>query len=136
LETDSQIKLPSGRWDQRTAYGSPFNRALSDALGDHVGETASTKAKAPFSFRDGDLISELLNGSGFVIEAHQSIVLERRFENLFEQIMALPIEKDLSEADDAVTRAVVEDVAVKLEKYAEGEVFIVPQKAHLLEARA
>lgn len=115
---------------------SPFNGALSEALGDHVGETASTKAKAPFSFRDGDVIRELLEGAGFEIEGHQSIVLERRFENLFEQIMALPIEKDLNEAGDAITHTVVEDVAARLAEYAEGKVFIVPQKAHLFEARA
>lgn len=115
---------------------SPFNGALAEALADHVGEAASTKAKAPFSFRDGEVIGELLKGSGFEIEAHQSIVLERRFENLFEQIMALPIEKDLSEVGDAVARAVVDEVAVRLEKYSKGDVFIVPQEAHLFEARA
>lgn len=130
LKKDGKLKLTC--W----SAVSPFNGALSDALGDHVGETASTKAKAPFSFRDGDVIRELIEEAGFEIEAHQSIVLERRFENLFEQIMALPIEKDLSEAGDIVTRAVVEDVAARLKTYAEGEFFIVPQKAHLFEARA
>lgn len=114
---------------------SPFNRALSEALSDHVGEAASTKAKAPFSFRDGKVIRELLEGSGYTIESHQSIVLERRFDNLFEQIMALPIEKDLSESGDVATKAVVEDVAKKLGKYAVNEAFVVPQEAHLFEAR-
>ncbi|MEY8099856.1 class I SAM-dependent methyltransferase [Falsihalocynthiibacter sp. S25ZX9] len=114
---------------------SPFNGALSEALADHVGEAASNKAKAPFSFRDADVITELFEEVGFVIEAHQKIVLERRFENLFEQIMALPVEKDLSDSGEAVTRAVVEDVAVRLEKYAVNNVFIVPQEAHLFEAR-
>lgn len=129
LKKDGKLKLTC--W----SAVSPFNGALADALGNHVGDSASTKAKAPFSFRDGDVISELLKGSGFEIEAHQRVVLERRFENLFEQIMALPIEKDLSEAGDAITRAVVEDVAVRLEKYSKGDVFIVPQEAHLFEAR-
>ncbi|MEP2028977.1 MAG: methyltransferase domain-containing protein [Paracoccaceae bacterium] len=114
---------------------SPFNGALADALGKHIGEAASTKAKAPFSFRDGVVIRELLEGSGFIIEAHQEIVLERRFENLFEQIMALPVERDLRDAGDDVTLSVIEDVAGKLKKYAVNEVFIVPQKAHLFEAR-
>lgn len=114
---------------------SPFNGALSEALSDHVGEAASTKAKAPFSFRDGNVIRALLEGSSFTIEAQQSIVLERRFDNLFEQIMALPIEKDLSEAGEVVTNAVVKDVASKLEKYRVGEAFVVPQEAHLFEAR-
>lgn len=114
---------------------SPFNGALSEALADHIGEVASNKAKAPFSFRDGDIIINLLESAGFVIETHQKIVLERRFEDLFEQIMALPVEKDLNNAGDAATRTVVDDVAARLEKYADNNVFIVPQEAHLIEAR-
>jgi len=129
LKNDGKLKLTC--W----SAVSPFNGALSDALAEHIGETASTKAKAPFSFRDGDIICELLKDAGFIIEAHQNIVLERRFENLFEQIMALPVEKDLSNAGDAVTLAVVDEVAVRLEKYADNKVFIVPQEAHLFEAR-
>ncbi|MBL4767848.1 MAG: methyltransferase domain-containing protein [Rhodobacteraceae bacterium] len=113
---------------------SPFNGALSDALADHIGEAASNKAKAPFSFRDGGVITELLESAGFAIEAHSNIVLERRFENLFEQIMALPVEKDLNDAGEAIVRAVVENVAAKLEKYADNNVFVVPQEAHLFEA--
>lgn len=114
---------------------SPFNGALSAALADHIGEAASNKAKAPFSFRDEDVITELLESAGFIIEAHHNIALERRFENLFEQIMALPVEKDLSDAGEVITRAVVEDVAARLDKYANNDVFIVPQEAHLFEAR-
>lgn len=105
---------------------SPFNGALSDALANHIGEAASNKAKAPFSFRDGGIITELLESAGFAIEAHNNIVLERRFENLFEQIMALPVEKDLNDAGEAIMRAVVEGVAAKLEKYASNNVFVVP----------
>ncbi|MBL4767127.1 MAG: methyltransferase domain-containing protein [Rhodobacteraceae bacterium] len=129
LKTGGKLKLTC--WSAI----SPFNRALSNALADHIGESAANKAKAPFSFRDGDVITELLESAGFVIEAHHNIVLERRFENLFEQIMALPVEMDLSDAGEAVTRAVVEDVAARLEKYASNNVFIVPQEAHLFEAR-
>ena len=93
------------------------------------------RSKAPFSFRDGDVIAKLLAGAGFAIQARDSIVLERRFEHLFEQIMALPVEKDLSEAGKEATDAVVEDVAAGLEQYAKGNVFIVPQEAHLFEAQ-
>ncbi len=114
---------------------SPFNGALSDALARHVGEAASDKAKAPFSFRDRDVIANLLEGADFAIQTHGILVLERRFDDLFAQIMALPVEKDLSEAGEATTNAVVDDVAVGLEQYAKGDTFIVPQEAHLFEAK-
>ncbi len=114
---------------------SPFNKSLSDALARHVGEAASDKAKAPFSLRDGGVIAELLEGAGFAVQARDSIVLERRFEDLFEQIMALPVAEDLSEAGKEATDAVVEDVAAGLEQYAKGNIFIVPQEAHLFEAQ-
>ena len=129
LKTGGKLKLTC--W----SAVSPFNSALSDALAEHVGEAASNRAKAPFSFRDGETITELLEITGFAVEAHQIIVLERRFEDLFEQIMALPVEKDLSNAGHAITRTVVEDVATALQKYADNNVFVVPQEAHFFEAR-
>ncbi|PSL20087.1 class I SAM-dependent methyltransferase [Shimia abyssi] len=130
LKTEGELKLTC--WSAI----SPFNGALSEALNDQVGEAASNKAKAPFSFRDEKVIRDLLEGAGFTIEARQNIVLERRFDNLFEQIMALPIEKDLREAGDDVANAVVKDVAAKLKKYAVNDTFVVPQEAYLFEARA
>jgi ubiquinone/menaquinone biosynthesis C-methylase UbiE len=129
LRSEGQLKLTC--WSAI----SPFNKALSDALARHVGKAASDKAKAPFSFRDGDVITKLLEGAGFAIQTRDSIVLDRRFEDLFEQIMALPVEKDLSEAGKEATDAVVEDVAAGLEQYAKGNIFIVPQEAHLFEAQ-
>ncbi len=39
----------------------------------------ATMEKAPISFRDGDLISNLLTDAGFQISRHDAFVLERRF---------------------------------------------------------
>lgn len=113
---------------------SPFNGALADALERHVGSDAATKAKAPFSFRDGDLISNLLTDSGFQIIRHDALVLERRFEDLRAQIMALPIEADLRKAGDSITETVVAEVAAALALYDRSGVLHVPQEAHLFVA--
>ncbi|MEP2531076.1 methyltransferase domain-containing protein [Shimia sp.] len=115
---------------------SPFNKALADALERHVGKAASDKARAPFSFRDGDVIANLMRESNFTLQAHTIIVLERRFEDLFAQIMALPVEQDLREAGETVTHTVVADVAANLKQYAQGDTLVVPQEAHLFEAIA
>lgn len=113
---------------------SPFNGKLADAMARHVGDAAAEKARAPFSFRDGDLIARLLRGASFEIARHEALVLERRFEDLRAQIMALPVEKDLTHAGEAVTDAVVQDVAAGLAKYRRGTAFLVPQEAHLFRA--
>lgn len=115
---------------------SGFNLALATALEAYVSEAAGTKAKAPFSFRDGDLITSLLEGSGFKVEKLDGIVLHRRFEDLRAQIMALPVEADLRNAGEDITDQVVADVARQLAPFDQGGVFIVPQEAHLFLARA
>lgn len=93
---------------------SPFNYALSKALRTHVRETAATKARAPFSFRDGDLISNLLLDAGFAQINLDKIVLQRTFEDLRAQILALPVEKDMRDCGDTVIERVIEDVAIRL----------------------
>ncbi len=115
---------------------SPFNGALAKALERHVGTDAATKARAPFSFRDGDIISNLLVDASFEIARYEPLVLERRFIDLRAQIMALPIETDLRDAGADVTNKVVEEVADALSKYDKESVLHVPQEAHLFVAAA
>lgn len=110
---------------------SPFNATLADAMARHVGETAAEKARAPFSFCDGALIATLLREASFEIARHEGVVLERRFDDLKAQIMALPVEKDLHEAGRAVVDEVVRDVAAGLARFRRGTAFFVPQEAHL-----
>ena len=57
-------------------------------LGRHVSEAAAIKAKAPFSFRDGEMIRDLLETAGFRIWRHEAIVLQRNFGALRDQVMA------------------------------------------------
>ena len=113
---------------------SPFNGALAEALEQHVDAAAAEKARAPFSFRDGELIRSLLQHAGFTIAAHDAIVLQRRFEDLAAQILALPVEKDMRERGEAVTDAVIASVADKLVPYDVDGVFVVPQEAHFFVA--
>lgn len=110
---------------------SPFNGALAKALERHIGEDAAEKARAPFSFRDGKVIAKLLEDAGFKIALHDAVVLERRFEDLRAQIMALPIEADLRTAGETVANKVIEEVACELAAYDRVGVLHVPQEAHL-----
>jgi len=114
---------------------SPFNGALADALERHVDETAATKARAPFSFRDGNVITKLLHDAGFEIVLHDAVVLERRFDDLHSQIMALPIEADLRQAGDTVIKTVVTEVSAELSKYDKDGILCIPQEAHLFCAK-
>ncbi|WP_170562110.1 class I SAM-dependent methyltransferase [Ruegeria atlantica] len=113
---------------------SPFNDALAQALARHVGESAAKKARAPFSFRDGDLITSLLQDAGFSVVEHDAITLQRRFEDLRAQILALPIESDIRQKGEGATEHVINDVSDFLLPYAQDGVFVVPQEAHFFVA--
>lgn len=113
---------------------SPFNDALAEALATHVSDDAAQKARAPFSFRDGDVITSLLRDAGFSITRHDGIVLQRRFEDLRAQVLALPVEQDMRAKGEAVIDQVLEDIAAQLAPYALSGVFIVPQEAHFFVA--
>lgn len=115
---------------------SPFNGALAAALERHIGAEAAEKAKAPFSFRDGAVISDLLEAAGFEIVELDGVVLERRFADLRSQIMALPIEKDLRNAGEDVADKVVAEVSNELSRYDREGVLHVPQEAHLFVSKA
>ena len=108
---------------------------IAEALARHVNEAAARKARAPFSFRDGEAIATLLNEGGFDVLKLAGVVLERRLDDLRAQIMALPIEADLRAAGDAVTDVMINDVAAALAPYKTAGLLSVPQEAHLFYAR-
>ncbi|SLN15001.1 Demethylmenaquinone methyltransferase [Falsiruegeria litorea R37] len=114
---------------------SPFNDSLATALEHHINPQAAEKARAPFSYRDGHVIQALLGENGFAVKRHAAIVLHRRFADLGEQILALPIEKDLRDAGEEKTRLVIDTTSKLLAPYDTDGVFIVPQEAHFFEAR-
>ncbi len=113
---------------------SPFNGALADALHRYVSPEAATKARAPFSFRDGDVIADLLTSAGFAPEPPGAIILQRQFSDLAAQILALPIEADLRAAGDDITSTVIDEVAQDLGKFDQDGTLVVPQEAHLFFA--
>lgn len=113
---------------------SEFNNGLANALEQHVSPEAAQKARAPFSFRDGDLITSLLQAAGFRSVEHDIIVLQRRFEDLRAQVLALPVEPDIRAKGDGVIDRVVQDIASHLSPYDRDGVFIVPQEAHFFAA--
>lgn len=114
---------------------SPFNQSLAEALEALIDPAAAEKARAPFSFRDADLIKDLLRNAGFEARAPDGIVLQRRFEDLRTQIMALPVEADILAKGPDMVDSVVNDVAGRLHRFLNGDVYVVPQEAHLFVAR-
>jgi SAM-dependent methyltransferase len=114
---------------------SPFNNSIAKAMVEYISEAAAEKARAPFSFCDGDLIGSLLRGAGFSITNHDAIILEREFVDLRAQIMALPVEKDMREKGDDVVELVIARVAELLAPFDRNGVFIVPQEAHFFSAK-
>lgn len=128
LATDGRLVLTC--WS-----GVPvFSRALVDALLRHVDQRAAEVARAPFTFCDGTVIADLIEGAEFTIRSHEILVLQRHVDDLHAQIMGLPVESHLRQAGVDATNAVVRDVAEELGKYMKNGTYILPQSAHVFEA--
>ena len=76
-----------------------------------------------------------MHDAGFEIVLHDAVVLERRFDDLHAQIMALPIEADLRQSGENVIEAVVKEVSAELSQYDKDGIHFVPQEAHLFCAK-
>ncbi|MGI3186230.1 methyltransferase domain-containing protein [Nioella aestuarii] len=114
---------------------SPFNGSIADAL-EAAGEAdAAGKARAPFSFRDGDMIATLLGEAGFAVERRDTVELFRRFGNPKDQVMSLPAGKDIVALGETRAETVFWDIERRLSPYLSDEGYAVPQKAHLFGAR-
>ncbi len=114
---------------------SPFNGSIADALEAAGAADAAGKARAPFSFRDGDMIAALLDEAGFVVERRDTVELFRRFDHPRDQVMSLPAGKDITAMGEKRADIVFADIEHRLSPYLSDEGYAVPQKAHLFAAR-
>ena len=118
---------------------SPLFQAVSDSLRDRVSEKSAQQAVDPFSFRDAGTITSLLTEAGFRTTTVSTIPVCRPLTParaaIRAEILASPYESALLEKGDETIDAVVADVDGALDHYREGETLIVPQEAHLFQAR-
>ena len=117
---------------------SPYHTALADALTRHVNAQAAGSCLAPYSLHDREVIRKLVSDAGFRDINVKTLDVTIRVspssaELLFEMVAARsPFAQDIAR----VSAVLKEETNTALQKYRDGEDFVVPWKTHLVQARA
>ena len=135
-----RVLKPGGRlvftvWSQVHRH----HAALADALSQHISEEAGASCLAPFAWRDADTIRKLVDDVSFqavemeAIESTTRILASADAVRSFIAYMASrsPFGNEIEDTLAALTQ----DVFSALQVYREGNEFVMPSQAHLVQAR-
>ncbi len=114
---------------------SPLFSAMGEALKTQVGDEAAARAVAPFAFRDGQAIEELLESAGFSINKALKITIDRIMEpaevSFPREMAGSPNADVVAKLKPEILADIVSDMANSQAKYARAEGFVIPQTSHL-----
>ncbi|MHA1570285.1 MAG: class I SAM-dependent methyltransferase, partial [Alphaproteobacteria bacterium] len=118
---------------------SPLFAAVGEALAKHFDAELARRAVAPFAFRDGKIIEELLSDAGFQHIDMQTLTVMRRIgpiaESLPKELAGSPIGDDIANANVATRAALTVDVDLALKPFRVDGGVAIPQHTHLIIAR-
>jgi SAM-dependent methyltransferase len=119
---------------------SELFKALATALSRHVDEEIGQRALAPFTYGRAAELGDKMSDLGFINVSAQIIVVDRTLADpetsIPKEIMGSPIGPSVAEKGDATMREIVADTIAALSAYRQGSGFIIPQRTHLIEAKA
>jgi SAM-dependent methyltransferase len=117
---------------------SPYIRALSGALADHLGADASQRMSAPCSFGSADALRDVMKQGGFKDVRIRIDVLPMRVSSLEEflpaQFVATPLAADVAALDERARAALFADIERRLLPYMDDAGLAVPFEAHSIIA--
>lgn len=140
LEEIERVLVPGGRF-AFTVWSAepPYNVAMANSIRRHIGEDAAKSCLAPFSFRNGDTIRELLDDAGFQSIEMQEVGFTRRTPATASAVMdranRSPYARDIGAAGDQVREAIGREVCEAMQPYREGDEFAEPMSNHLVQAK-
>jgi SAM-dependent methyltransferase len=122
------------------AGASALFKALAAALSQHVGEEIGTRSLAPFTYDGAGRLGTVLADLGFTDVTARDIIVDRVVDDpetaLPKEIMANPVGTAVAEHGDAVMHRIVADTIGALSAYRQASGFVIPQRAHLIAAKA
>jgi ubiquinone/menaquinone biosynthesis C-methylase UbiE len=122
------------------AAPSPYHVKLSEALTRHVSAEAATSCLSPFSWRDEEVIRKLLDEAGFHGIEMRIMEFMIRFrasvDSVLGWIASAPYAREVAAVSEEARLAVGQEVVDALQPYLEGNDFVVPQEALLVQAQA
>jgi hypothetical protein len=135
-----RVLVPSGRL-AFTVWGAANRQhaALADALRRHVSAEAATSCLSPFAWRDAETIRELVDEAGFcAIEMTMmvgTIDMPSSADSVVEFIEFIAARSPFTREIHKARMAIEQEVRDALHMYRQGDHFVMPTKAHLVQAR-
>lgn len=121
------------------AGASDLFKALAAALSRHIGEEIGTRSLAPFTYDGAGRLGTVLADLGFKDVTARDITVNRVVDDpesaLPREIMANPVGAAVVEHGEAVMHRIVAETIGALTAYRQASGFVVPQRAHLIEAK-
>lgn len=119
---------------------SPFFEALAESLKANITNSVAERSLAPFEFRDGQVIEQLISNAGFVDIRSDTITVERKMGpasiSIPKEIAGNPVGPEVAEKGQDVIDQIVKEVGEALRPYQKEDGFVVPQSTHLIQALA
>ncbi len=136
-----RVLVPGGRlattvWSEAHRH----NAAVADALRRHVNDEAATNCLSPFAWNDAETIRSLVDEAGFhdiemeVIESKTHI--SSSSESVLDYIKSVASRSPFAREIEASFIVLEQEVSAALQIYREGDEFVMPSTAHLVQARA
>jgi ubiquinone/menaquinone biosynthesis C-methylase UbiE len=115
---------------------NPYQQAVANALERHVDAKAAAVIHTPFSYGDADALRRIAAEAGFNDVHVRLEVGVMRFHSLEElipgYIASTPAAGRISELDEAVQRAIIDDVKASLKNYVDDDGLAAPLEFYVL----
>ena len=122
------------------AGASDFFEAMAASVGQHVDHETGQKYLGPFSYKDVDVLPDMLTRAGFKEVEVKKLTVDRTMENISSnilgEILGHPAGQKVKDAGKLVVQAISSEVIAACSKYQSGNDMIVPQQAYLFTATA
>jgi ubiquinone/menaquinone biosynthesis C-methylase UbiE len=118
----------------------PFFKVVSEALARHLGKDEAKIAVAPFVWNDGAHISSLISTAGFECPETSQLDVDRKLpatpDAMRRGLLTTPNEAALLAVGEDTIDIIVSEILEGVSQYQDGQMLIMPQKAHLFQAVA
>ena len=136
-----RVLMPGGRlvlsvW--RALEHCPWQRAVADALENHVSEATATSIRVPFALGESEEINSLLKDAGFrdvqIGIANHTIRHVSLEEFVPGYLFATPVASTAADLDERVLTAIVDEIRASLRSYIDDNELAIPISTHVAVA--
>lgn len=135
------VLVPGGRLAFTVFSEIPaYYAALADALARHVSADAATSCLSRYTLREATTLQQLVEDAGFgAIEMRVLEVLRRMPASpasVVEAMARAPYAREVAAVEEAVRRAIGQEVSAALRAHRDGDAVVIPHHSHLVQAQA